>query len=121
MPTKKRKNYTEEAMNHYFDGSYYAHPSNISTPDSITNDIFTGMMSNRRTLPLTEHQVNNNGINAAFVIGEGRNTPTVPTYSGGALIPEITVTPKGTRFDDPINRVRYVRTLERRGGLIRFR
>ena len=40
MPTKKRKNYTEEAMNHYFDGSYYAHPSNISTPDSVTNDIW---------------------------------------------------------------------------------
>lgn len=79
------------------------------------------MMSNRRTLPLTEHQVNNNGVNAAFVIGEGRNTRTVPTYSGGALLPEITVTPRGNVFDDPINRLRYVRTLERRGGRVRLR
>lgn len=39
MPTKKRRNYTEAAMSNYFDGSYYAHPSNISIPDSVTNDI----------------------------------------------------------------------------------
>lgn len=114
---KRKDGYIESYMNNFFDGTYYGYPSNDVIDKKRTNKVFSGIMSNKKSFELDDDLINNNGINAAFVIGEGRNTKTIPTYRGGALLPEITVTPNGSYFNDPINGLKYVRSLKKHGGL----
>jgi hypothetical protein len=125
----KRKNYAESVYGHFYesgkyeiDPQYYASKSTKdAAPNKVVNDMFNPIViEQRRTLPLTDYQIDNGGTNAALSMAYHKESPTVPTYGGGALLPEITVTPRGNYIVDSLHNHRLRRTLERRGGLVRF-
>lgn len=128
MPTKK-KNYAERVYGHIYengnydiDPSYYASGSTQDrTPNKLVNQMFNPIViEQRRKLPLTDEQINNGGVNTALSMAYHKESPTIPTYSGGALLPEITITPKGNYISDGLQNLRLRRTLEHGGKVIRL-
>ena len=128
MPTKK-KNYAANVYGHIYesgkyevDPQYYASGSTKdAAPRKMVNDMFNPIViEQRRTLPLTDYQVDNGGINTALSMAYHKDSPTVPTYGGGALLPEITITPKGNYVSDGLQNLRLRRTLEYGGKVIRL-
>jgi len=123
---KPKKKFIDETMSGFFDNGYYAEPAKNQTPPSTRylQDLYGRMLQTQEnkssTFPLTHKDIMNGGVNSVYVAGEGRGFDFVPTYNGNVVLPEITVTPEGNGFYNPVHN-QYWRKRKHLGGMCPIR
>lgn len=121
--SKPKKKFIDETMSGFFNNGYYAESAGNRTPN-VSKDLYNRMLDVQKnksnSFPLTQNDIMSDNINAFYVAGEGRDFDFVPTYNGSVVLPEITVTPEGNGFYNPLHN-QYWRKRKHLGGMCPIR